>query len=446
MRAFFWALAEAVHQPTHSMPLAILALAPLVVSGELPRGDALLTDLQKRAVQFFWNESHPETGFSKDRAANLKEGDDYTVASSASTGFALVAYVIGTERGWLDRDEARSQTRKTLAQILEKWPHERGWLHHFVDWKTGERMWKSEASSIDTSILLAGMLASEPYWKDREITRSVNAFVRRIDWKWMLTDDGTKPTETIFSMGWHPETEFIKARWAGYSEEKMLYIQAYGADAELSTKGWDDTRRTHVPYGGLELLSGGPLFIHQMSESFYDFRGMRDRRGYNYFVATKNATLANRQYCIDNPKSFKAYGPRFWGLSACDTPDGYKALGAPGWIDDNGTVTPTSGIASLPFTPKESRELADGLATDHAAAFGRYGFSNGINPHRDWIDPDVIGIDLGMMMCGIENARTGLVTKLSARHPIVKRGFGRAGLKRVAGSDRGPLQVRSGSR
>lgn len=397
---------------------------------------AILDDYQRRAVRFFWEQSHPDTGFSKDRAANFKDSDDYTVASSASTGFALVSYAIGVERKWLDRTPALLRSRKTMKNLLTKWPHQKGWLYHFVDWKTGERMWKSEASSIDTSILLAGMLATERYWKDPELTRDIDAFVKRMDFKWMMTDGGAKPTETIFSMGWHPETGFIKARWSGYSEEKMLFIQAYGADPKISAAGWDKTNRQLHTYKGIEFINGGPLFIHQMSESFYDFKGLRDRRGYDYWIATRNAARANRQYCIDNPLGFKGYGENFWGLSACDTPDGYKALGAPGWTEDNGTVTPTSAVAAIGHLPKESLAAARHFVQAYPSAWGRYGLSNGMNPHRDWMDPDVIGIDLGMMLCGVENYRTGLVHRLSGQHPIVKRGFERSGLKKASPSDR----------
>ncbi|MGV3617176.1 MAG: glucoamylase family protein [Fimbriimonas sp.] len=402
--------------------------------------EVLLDDLQQRAVRFFWEQSEPSTGFTRDRATNVRHRDGYTVASTAATGFALTAYAIGVERKWLPKEAARERTKLTLRSLLTKWGHERGWLYHFADWKTGARMWNSEASSIDTSILLAGMLAAERYWKDPEITRDTNAFVKRMDFKWMMTDGGQKPAETIFSMGWKPESKFIEARWSGYSEEKMLFIQAYGADPSLPTDGWDRTNRQHETYKGIEFLHGGPLFIHQMSESFYDFSDMRDRRGYNYFVATRNATLANRQYCIDNPKKFGGYGPNVWGLSACDTPEGYKALGAPGWIDDNGTITPTAPLASLRYTPKESMDFAQNMRKNHPAAYGRYGFPNGYNPGEDWIDPDVIGIDLGMMLCGVENARTGAVHKWSMQHPIVKLGYQRAGLKKVPGSNKGPLK------
>jgi hypothetical protein len=242
-------------------------------------------------------------------------------------------------------------------------------------------------------------------------------------------------------MGWKPEDAFIKARWTGYSEEKMLYIQAYGFDKTLDRGGFDRTNRERHDYGGYEVLSGGPLFMHQMSESFYNFGNLRDRRGYNYWVETRNATLANRQYCIDNPKGFDAYGKNFWGLSACDTPDGYQAVGAPP-SEDNGTITPTSAIASMPYTPQESKAFAEAMRRDHADAWGRYGFSNGVNPTKKWVDPDVIGIDLGMMLCGLENYRTGMVWKLSKSSPNIKAGFERAGFREAPGSNMGKLQVK----
>jgi hypothetical protein len=420
------------------MMIAIACAA--VMSSQALTGDALLDELQHRAVQFFWNESHPKTGFTKDRAANFKDADEYDVASCASTGFALIAYPIGVERNWLERDKARERTLATLKSLIDTHAGHRGWFFHFVNWETGNRVWNSELSSIDTSILLGGIIAAERYWKDPEITRLSNEILTGIDWNWMMTDGGEKPNETVFSMGWHPERGFIEARWMGYSEEKMLFLQAYGLDPTLDNAGSDRTNRQERTYKGLEFLNGGPLFIHQMSESFYPFGDMRCRRGFNYWVATRNATLANRQYCIDNPQGFKAYGPNFWGLSACDTPDGYKALGAPGWVEDNGTITPTSAIASLPFTPKESREFAESLYRDHRNAWGRYGFSNGVNPHREWVDPDVIGIDLGMMLAGVENARTGMVWNLSRSHPAIQRGYERMGFRAVPGSNAGPLK------
>lgn len=418
------------------MLLPLLILSPLTQSDLT--GDALLNQLQHRAVNFFWEQSNPKTGFAKDRATNLKVTHDYDVASCASTGFALVAYPIGVERKWLDRDKAKARTITTLKSMLDIHESYKGWYYHFTNWETGKRMWNSELSSIDTSIFLGGVIAAERYWKDKEITDLTNRIMGRIDWKWMMTNDGKMADEQIFSMGWKPEDGFIDARWRGYSEEKMLFLQAYGYDPKLNNEGFDKTNRERHDYGGYEVLSGGPLFMHQMSESFYSFSDLRDKRGYNYWVETKNATMANRRYCIDNPKKFKDYSANFWGLSACDTPDGYQAVGAPP-SDDNGTITPTSAIASMPYTPKESKAFAEAMVRDHKDAWGRYGFSNGVNPSRNWVDPDVIGIDLGMMLCGVENYRTGLIWKLSNESPQIQNGYARAGFKKVPGSNNGPL-------
>ena len=404
------------------------------------RGNALLDELQHRAVNFFWNESHPKTGFAKDRAANFESSDKFDVASCASTGFALAAYPIGVERKWLNRDQAKERTLTTLRSLLTVHEGHRGWFYHFINWETGKRVWNSELSSIDTSILLGGVIAAERYWKDKEISGLTKSLLDRIAFKWMMTDGGAKPDEGIFSMGWRPDEGFIKSRWSGYSEEKMLYLQAYGLDPTLPNHGYDKTERQDREYKGIPYINGGPLFIHQMSESFYTFSDMRDRRGYNYWVATRNAAMANRQYCIDNPGKYKGYGPLFWGLSACDTPDGYKALGAPGWIDDNGTITPTSAIATIPYMPKLALAFAEAMVRDHPKSWGRYGFSNGVNPSRGWTGPDVIGIDLGMMLCAVENYRTGLIWKLSSSSPAIKRGYERMGFKKVAGSDRGELK------
>ncbi len=407
------------------------------------RGEVLLDDLQHRAVRFFWEQSNPKNGFTKDRAANdASRPAPNNVASSASVGFALVAYPIGVERKWLDRKEALARTRLTLDHILADWPQSHGWLYHFVDYDTGARQWNCEASTIDTSILLAGIIAAERYWKDPRITKVAEAFERRIDWKWVLTDGGALRDSTLITMGWNPEKGFIDARWGlkDLDECKMLYVQAYGL-SDIRTDGWDHITRSVVHYDGLDLITGGPLFMHQMSESFYNFRGMRDRQGYSYAVESRNAARGNRAYCIDNPKGMKGYGQDFWGLSACDYPGGYNAFGAPGWINDDGTITPTSAVAAIQWIPKESMAFAEAMRRDHPEAWGRYGFPNGYNPgHDDWVGPDVIGIDLGMMLLAVENHRTGLPMRLSASSPAIREGMRKAGLRPARDADDGPLK------
>ncbi len=413
----------------------------LTLAQEPLRGDALLNDLQRRAVAFFWEQSNPKNGFTKDRAANdAGRPAPNNVASSASVGFALVALPIGVERRWLDRKAALARTRTTLAHLLSDWPQAHGWLYHFVDSDTGARQWNCEASTIDTSICLAGVLAAERYWKDPQITRDAAAFAKRIDWRWALTDGGAKPDAVHLTMGWKPEEGFLKARWENFDECKMLYVQAYGL-SDVRTDGWDLIKREPVRYQGIDVIRGGPLFMHQMSESFYSFRGMRDRQGYSYAVESRNAAFANRRYCIDNPKGMKGYGPDFWGLSACDFKGGYNAFGAPGWIEDNGTITPTSAVAAAPWLPKEATSFAEAMRRDHPQAWGRYGFPNGYSPTDDWIGPDVIGIDLGMMLLAVENHRTGLPMRLSASVPAVRRGMARAGLRKAKDADTGPLKI-----
>lgn len=405
-----------------------MMISSLLLCSSAFAGPALLDDLQHRAVTFFWEQSHPVTGFTKDRATNADGVDAHVIASCAAVGFALVAYPIGVEHKWLPRKGALDRTRATLSHLLTDWQESHGWLYHFTDWKTGERQWKCEVSSIDTSLCLAGILFAERYWNDPQVTRDAERFEKRIDWDWMLTNGGSLPTAAHLCMGWKPEDGFINARWADFDECNFLYIQAYGL-TNITTAGWDTIKRPPVSYKGLDLITGGPIFMHEMSEGFYDFRNQRDRLGYDYAIEEQNAALANRAYCIENPKKMKGYGPDFWGLNACDNPDGYGAFGAPGWIEDNGTVCPTGPLAALPAIPKQAMSFATALRRDYPAAWGRYGFPDALNPTRNWIDTDVLGLDLGMMLLAVENARTGFVWRINSANPVIKRGFERAGFR-----------------
>ena len=247
-----------------------MAAFSIATAGGVVQGPQILDDLSKRAFDFFWKESHPKTGLTKDRANNSGP-DKYDVASIASTGFALAAYPIGVERKWVDRLVAYDRTLLTLKSINDLVEQKNGWLYHFIHWETGKRVWNSEASTIDTSILLAGVFVAERYWKDKKVTAEAERFWKRIDWTWALTDGGAKPDEKLIGHGWRPESGFIGARWsAQYSEEKMLYIMGCGLSA-IRTDGWEAIGRKFDTYKGIEFVTGGPLFIHQMSEWFFDF-------------------------------------------------------------------------------------------------------------------------------------------------------------------------------
>ncbi len=413
-----------------------MAIIPNLNSSQLAHKEAMM--LSQRAVSFFWHQSNPITGFTKDRATNFKSGDDHPVASCASIGFALSAYVIGTHHHWLNRHAALSRTRLTLSHLLTTYPRDHGWFYHFVDWKTGKRAWNCEVSSIDTSILLAGVMVADRYWHDPAVHSFAKKIEDQIDWQWMLTSGGTMPNSTSLDMGYIPEKGWIPARWDSYCELTMLYIQGYGFDSKLPASCWKLVRRPVINFDGIKAVAGGPLFMHEMSQGFYDLKNKRDEVGMDYWLNTRNAALINRAYCIQNPNHFKDYGPNFWGLSACDTPTGYSADGAPQGPDD-GTITPTSAIAALPYTPTQSMEIMRSLLKNHADALGRYGFSNGINPTKDWNGPDVIGIDLGMMLVGIDGWNDGLIHKLSSEDPIVQKGMRRMGFHFVKSNPNAPL-------
>lgn len=414
-----------------AIPFALCAVA---------QTDNYVDDIEHRAFKFFWEQSNPDTGFTKDRATDFKMDDDHTVSSCAAIGFALPAYVIGVERHWIDRKQAFDRTKLTIEKLNDLYPNEHGWLYHFVDWKTGARQWNCEASSIDTSICLAGALIAKSYWKDRALDQDIQRFVDRIDWTWMLTRGGKEPDEKFICMGWTPERGFIDAGWSNFCELNMIYIQAYGMDPSMPQDSWSKIGRDIDTDRGHTFLEGGPLFIHEMSNGFYDFGGVRDPLGFSYWAETREAALANRAYCIDDPNHFKGYGPEFWGLSACDTPTGYDAKGTPPDTRDDGTITPTSAIAAMPYVPEVAKKTLEALRKTYGDEYGRYGFPNGMCPNQNWYDPDVIGIDLGMMMLGVEDYRTGLPWKLSKEDAYVKRGYERIGFRPAKDANSGPLK------
>lgn len=415
--------------------LATLALAD---PGQL-RGQELLDDLSKRAVAYFWQESHPKTGFTLDRAPNYREESDFAISSIAAIGYALAAYAIGAERGWLDREQAKARTLLTLRNIPNIEGH-RGWFYHFVNWETGKREWNSELSSIDSALMFTGMVMADSYWQDAEISRLTEQILAEVDWVWMMTDGGALPNSLTFTMGWKPEDGFIEHRWSGFYEHLYLSILAMGHSDDVPANSWAAFRRgpKHV-YNGIEFIHGASLFIHQMPQAYIDFRGKRDFLGYDYWVTGRNATLANRAYCIDNPLGFKGYGPDIWGLSACDVPGGYAAPGAPGAIFDNGTLAPAAAVAAVMYEPELAKRAAEAFIREFPQSFGRYGFTTGINPTENWRSEYVIGIDIGQMLLAIENARDGKPWSWMNRHPLIQRGMAKAGFRKT---DEGPLTSR----
>ena len=423
------------------IPSLILLSSVVSAPKEYLQGRPLLRDVSRRAFDFFWKESPAPFYFTRDRAPNADgiTPKEKSPASIAALGYALSSNAIGAHHGWVSRKAALDRTIAQVQNVLDKAPTYKGWYMHFIDTDTAARVWNSEASSIDTSLLINGLMMAEGYFKSPNLTKLANELYGRIDWKSMLTNDGTLPDEKFFSMGYNSENKFINARWNDYNELMHLYVAAYALWPEMPKQSWEKWARNPVEYKGIKLLRGGPLFLHQMSQGFYDFEGRRDRQGYDYWVAGRNGTLAQRQYCIDNPKGFEGYGPNIWGLSACDNPEGYGAQGAPVDVNDNGTLAPVSATASVMYTPGESMAATDEFVKKYPKCYGRYGFVTGMNPTKKWQSSDVIGIDIGQAQLNIENYLDGAPHKWMMSQPRVQKAFRIIGLRET---DEGPVNKR----
>ncbi len=387
-----------------------------------------LAEVQKRAFDYFWRETEATTGLTKDRAKNREETPDtYSVASIAATGYMLVALPIGVEHGWVTRKEAYAHALTSLRFIHDKLPSEHGFFYHFDDWHTGKRVWDSELSSIDTTLLVLGGLTAGEYWHGTEVQKLSEEIAGRIDWKWMETDGGMKSDALAPSMGWTPEKGWLSTRWQGYNEALSLYLLGMGTTTHgLPVAAWDGWTFPVVAEEGTTVFGGpSPLFFAQMPAGFFDLREKRDRQGRDWWEKWRNAHLADQAYAARHPEN-KTYAAGFWGINANDQPDGYGA-DSPADGHNTGTVSPTAMLAGILFTPQKSRQALTDLWKLHDKIWGRYGFANAFNLQKDWYDPDVLGIDLGMMLLAVEDSRTGLTWRLLARSPTIQRGQKGAG-------------------
>lgn len=381
--------------------------------------EIFLEDLEKRAFQYFWEHSDAKTGLTLDRARTngdvyAANTNNYNVASSAATGFALTSYCIAAERNWRARPELIERTRRTLDFFQKRAFHKNGWFYHWLDQKSGARRWDSEVSSIDTALLLGGVLTVRGcFADDKQIVAAATKIYDRVDFAWMLAGD-----RFLLSHGWRPESGFLKARWDNYSEHSILYLLGIGSVTHpIPWQSWYAWKRDFaVTYGDYSYqASASPLFIHQFSHAWFDFRGKRERYQnfkVDYFENSATATRAQRQFFIDVlSKEFPEYSEKIWGLTASDSEKGYFAWGAPprdAAID--GTVVPCAAGGSLMFAPEIALPaLVEMKNRFGSKVYGRYGFTDAFNPHNGWTNPDVIGIDLGIMLLSAENLRTGNV-------------------------------------
>jgi hypothetical protein len=427
---------------------------------------AFLDEVARRTFDFFWQLAHPN-GLIPDRWPTR------SFASVAATGFGLTAYPIGVERGWISRAEGRDRVLATL-RFLAQSPQGpvpqgvigyRGFFYHFLDPATGRRFERVELSTVDTTFLLAGALFCQGYFDrdepaEREIRELAETLYRRVEWDW------ARPNPPAVSHGWHPETGWIASDWRGYNEAMLLYILALGSPTHaVDPSAWAEWTRPYrvVEFHGQRYVDFAPLFGHQYSHVWVDFRGIRDdamrRLGWDYFENSRRATLAQRAWAIANPRGWKGLDADIWGVSACDGPaDVERRIGlevrqfwtyagrgvGPGFPVEDGTIAPAAAGASIAFTPEESAAALEAMRARHGAhLFSTYGFFDAFNPTfdfpstrvhhgkvvagRGWYDTDYLGIDQGPLLAMIENQRSGLVWSVMRRNPHIVRGLRRAG-------------------
>ena len=413
-----------------------------------PASEAWIAALQRATFRYFLKETNPANGLVRDAS---RAGSP---ASIAAVGFALACYGVGVERGFLGRAEAVERVRTTLRFFHESEQSEspeatglRGFYYHFLDFETGRRAWKCELSTIDTALLLAGALMAAQYFdRDTEAERDLrdlaDALYRRADWQWAANPDADG---LGVSHGWKPGHGFLKARWSGYNEALILYALALGSPTHpLGPEhydAWLQTYRWKTIYG-IEHVWAGPLFVHQFSHAWIDFRGIQDAymraKGLDYFENSRRATYLHREYAVRNPRGRTGYGTYCWGVTASDGPGpatrtadgetvrffGYHARGVP-WGPDDGTLAPWTVVASLPFAPELVLPTLRHFDEAYPELQSTYGFRCAFNPTfpdgpDGWVSARCYGIDQGPAVLMIENHRTGLPWRLMrACEPLV---------------------------
>ncbi len=433
-----------------------------------------LDELEHRTFEFFWQTANPANGLIPDHWPLGKE----PFSSIAAVGFALTAYPVGAERGWITREQARQRVLTTLRFFAhapqgsdeDRDSGYRGFYYHFLDMQTGRRYGRwVEVSTIDTALLMAGVLFDQSYFdqddpQEREIRRLADQLYRGVDWRWAQV----RPPR--IGMGWTPGGKFIPFDWEGYNEAMLLYILALGSPTHPvqpeAWRAWTSTYgRTWGSFmGGQPHVGFAPLFGHQYSQAWIDFRGIRDAfmraHGLDYFENSRRAVIGQHAYATATIGHFAGYGGDIWGLTACNGPGettwvspdgtrmefhGYLARGADvGEIIDDGTIAPTAAISSIAFAPALVLPAIQAMYRRYGKwLYAEYGFVDAFNPafrltsvplrsgrvvpEQGWFDNEYLGIDQGPILLMIENYRTGFVWKVMRQNPYIRRGLQRAG-------------------
>ncbi len=418
-----------------SLGLSTAALIGATTVHAIPTPE-LLDALQHTAFDYFWNEANASNGLVRDRST------PGSPCSIAATGLGLSAICIGIDHGWVTRAAGRTRVLTTLQTFWTQ-PQGlgtsgtigyKGLYYHFLDMNTATRTWTSELSTIDTALLFAGIIDAKQYFStsdplDIQVRALADSIVHRADWTFMYNGLGIR-------MGWKPETGFNGfGTWVGYNEAMILYILALGSPTHpVSASSWFTWTSGYdwLTQYGYTYVNFPPLFGHQYSHCWIDFRSNQDiymqSKGITYFENSRRATLAQREYCIDNPGGFVGYGADLWGLTASDDPFGYVAHGAPPAQDDNGTITPTAAASSIVFAPEVVIPTLHFMYDNYQATlWGAYGFKDAFNLTVGWWDTDYLGIDQGPIILMIENFLTESVWARFMQNADVQSGLALAG-------------------
>lgn len=375
--------------------------------------EAFIDKLEYDSLLYFAREANPKNGLIKDSS---RPG---APASIAAVGFGLTALCIGESRGWVDEKQAYDRVLKTLLTFRDRVPNEHGFFYHFLDMRTGARVWNSEVSSIDTALFLAGALFAGEYFKGTEVEKVARELYERVDWPWMLNG------KNVLCMGWMPEKGFLWYYWDSYSEAMILYALAIGSPTyPIPKEAWFSWERPVDSYKGLEVVYcyTGSIFTYQYSHAWIDFRRLYEGDR-NYYSNSVNAVRANREFCIDNADKFRAYGEDVWGLTASLGPEGYRGYGAkPGEAFHDGTIAPCGMAGSIVFDWEKSLDGLKYLYARHKNfLYGKYGFKDAFNIDKGWWAEEYLAIDVGITLIMLENYKTGLVWDKFMRIEPIKR-------------------------
>jgi hypothetical protein len=403
---------------------------------------ALLDTIQHTAFKFFWYEANQNTGLIKDRSTPS------SASSIASVGFGLSAICIGVDHGWVTREAARDRVLRTFQTLWQKpqgsgngYSGIYGLFYHFLDMTTGTRAWDSELSTIDTGLLLAGIIDAKQYFDGTDPTETrirnlADSIYQRMNWDLM------RNYHPGILMGWMPGTGFLNyGQWIGYNEASIMYILALGSPTyPVDNSAWDLWTAGYLwqTHYGQTYVNFPPLFGHQYSQCWIDYRQIADaymrEKGITYFENSRRATLAQRAYCIANPAGHKGYSDSLWGITASDVPNGYAARGAPPAENDDGTITPTAPISSIAFAPEVVIPVIHNMWNNYRPQlWTQYGFRDAFNLDKNWWDSDIIGIDQGPIIIMIENYLNQRVWNRFMKNPDVQRGLEMAGFTSLTG-------------